>query len=165
MRKLRNVLLDAMLKSRAKQNLGPKIDFSPFLREEYKYTLTLEAMKLLGAGNGAGSLGSLAALYYFSNKAALLGAIKIGAFAFSLGLLIAGVAVAALLLGITNGSDFLDKANTFEKNTDIPETVLNHGLASVIMLFASVTFAFVSFLCFCVGMCVALYAIARFPAG
>ena len=46
---------------------GKSVD-GPIFTEAARFSLLLDAMKMIGAGNGAGALGSVAALYYFAAR-------------------------------------------------------------------------------------------------
>jgi hypothetical protein len=62
---LRDGVLLAIARSTAKQGAAPD---SITLSQEYRFALLLDGIKLIGTGNGAGSLGSLAAMYYFLSR-------------------------------------------------------------------------------------------------
>jgi hypothetical protein len=90
----------AEAKARAKDpNWKPEEERSiePLMDIAARFALLFDGIKLIGSGNGAGALASLAAMNYLASRPELQFSIKIAAIAYCVGLLIFAVPLSATL--------------------------------------------------------------------
>jgi hypothetical protein len=135
-------------------------DYEPsFFTEKDRFNLWFDGIKLIGTGNGAGALASVIGLYYFKDRADLQFAMKLAAIAFFVGLLIHAVTLVSFVIGISNGTAFIDRMAKEKDVTKIPTKAFNRGMDSVVVLIVAIVAALSGLLCFVVGVGLGLYAV------
>jgi hypothetical protein len=139
---------------RNRQSTEPPV-FAPAAR----FSLLLDAIKLIGTGNGAGVLASVAALYYFASRPELHFPVKLAAVFFGVGLLVFAVSVTAFVHGLVAITGFYDDHGPFKEPSRIPSQALDHGINGLIFLALSLLGSLASWACFMIGTSIALYAI------
>jgi uncharacterized membrane protein YczE len=136
---------------------------APIFTPAARLSLLFDALKLIGTGNGAGLLGSIAALSYFASRAAELHApLKASAIFFILGLLVFALSIGAYISGLLIHTSFLD--GYVVPHTDlskVPLQSLNRGVDGLMLLTASLMGAALSWCCFIIGTFIGLYAVCR----
>jgi hypothetical protein len=121
-------------------------------------SFVLEGLKLVGSGNGAGSIAAVAALYYFGTNSALRLPLKVAGMFWVVGLFLYAVGLAAFIRGVGGLSVF---NQYYQKDPDnIPEKTSTYGLDSLMWLMFGVFALFCSFLCFIMGLGIGIYTMA-----
>jgi hypothetical protein len=140
---------------------GGKPFEGPAFTTAARFSLLLDAIKLIGAGNGAGTLGSVAALYYFASRPELHGPMKAAAICFGAGLIIFALSIPAFIFGLFAATDFLDRYTPVTDASKVPWAAINRGIDG--LMFASVALlgALLSWTCFMIGTSIGLYAVIR----
>lgn len=133
----------------------------PILTQAARFSLLLDGIKLIGTGNGAGALASVAALYYFSSRFELHLPIKIAAIFFVVGLLIFAIAVGAYVKGLMAATSFVDQYTPVTDAAKISDQALNSGIDGLMLLVYSLFGALLSWVCFFIGIAIGLYALIR----
>jgi hypothetical protein len=77
----------------AQGDRNPRSAETPIFAPAARFSLLLDAIKLIGTGNGAGVLASVAALYYFASRPELHLPVKLAAVFFGVGLLVFAISV------------------------------------------------------------------------
>src|SRR6266852_4314645 len=142
---LRDGVLLSAAQSLAKQGGGAGAD-SVALSQEYRFALLLDGIKLIGTGNGAGSLGSLAAMYYFLSRSELHPPIKLAAITFLIGLIVIGLAVLFYIIGLTGVASFYERHGT--DVSKLPLSTLEQAMNYVVLILFSLIAAAISLLFF-----------------
>jgi hypothetical protein len=156
---VRRRVLEAFAVER-RAEFDPSAEGSSLVRPEFQVSLVLDAMKLLGAGNGAGSLGSLAAMYYFGANPSLHLFIKVGTIAFLFGALSIGTAFYLFLYGVLTIAGPRDPVNDREP-VQVPQaSLVSYAVKGVLSVEGAMVFGFCSFACFLLGAGTAVTAIA-----
>lgn len=143
---------NGILNERSKGELG-----EPILTEAARLSLLFEGIKLVGTGNGAGALASVAALYYFSSKPDVQVPIRFAAIAYIVGILIFGLAVIGYVFGLISTTRFVDEFPSVADAKKIPVESLNRALDGLMLLAAALLGTLVSLACFFIGTAIALY--------
>src|ERR1700751_5477334 len=107
---LRDRFMSALIKSRAKhgesgENTALEGELLP---RPARMAMLFDGIKLIGTGNGAGVLGAVAAMYYFSARPELHFPMKVAAILFGIGLLSFALSVTAFLWGLFAALNFWD---------------------------------------------------------
>ncbi len=133
---------------------------APIFTPAARFSLLFDALKLIGTGNSAGLLGSIAGLYYFASRAELHAPLKASAIFFILGLLVFALSIGAYISGLLVATSFLDEYVV--PHTDlskVPLQSLNRGVDGLMLLTASLMGAALSWGCFIIGTSIGLYAV------
>jgi hypothetical protein len=123
--------------------------------------LVFDGIKLIGSGNGAGALASIAAMNYFSARAELHFPMKIAAIFYLSGLLVFALSILAYIFGLPRFMDFGENYSSI-KAGKIPIVSRNKLINSVIGFLFSTIGMFVSLACFFIGTSVATYVVFNF---
>lgn len=161
---LRNWLMNRLMRAQAKEAAWPEQKpVEPLMTNAERLSLVLDGIKLIGTGNGAGALASLAAMYYFAQRPELQASIKVGAVFYVVGLLIFALALAGFIFGLGNLTTIGEKfAALTQKEERIPERALNQAIDTLIVLFCSAFGLLASLACFFVGTAIGLYSLIKF---
>jgi hypothetical protein len=134
-------------------------DEGPVLTQAARLLLLLDGIKLIGTGNGAGALASVAALYYFSARSELHLPMKIAAIFFVSGLLVFALAVAGYVSGLIFAAIFFEEYASSNDGANVPVQALNKGIDGLMLLGFSLGGAVLSWGCFLIGLFIGLYAL------
>jgi hypothetical protein len=123
------------------------------------FTRHNEGLKVLGTGNGAGTLAMVAALHTFEGHTALLPWLKISAVVFAIGVILFAVAYFAFTTAHIFIGDYTTKLD--QQGTSPPATMKAHD-AAMGGLYVAFTSALISTGCFFVGAGLAFIALLKF---
>jgi hypothetical protein len=116
-----------------------------------------EALKVLGTGNGAGTLASVAALHTFSDQAVILPIVKIAAGFFAGGVILFAIAYLAFTTAHIFIQDYTVKLDRYGTS---PVTMKAHDAAMGGLYVAAAT-AYLSAACFFIGIGAGFIALIR----
>lgn len=153
-------LLKAHAKQKAKFPDEPELE-APHLTSAERLSLLFDGIKMIGSGNGAGALASVAAMNYFSSRADLHLPLKIAAIIFLAGLLVFALTIFGCIRGLSASMEFIERYVTPDAK-NVSARALNRVADALIVLIFSVVGAFVSLACFFSGTAIALYALITF---
>jgi len=160
---IRDKLMNALIAMRDRYPDGPARESTErYFTSAARLSMLLDGIKLIGKGNGAGALASVAAMNYFSDRAELLLPIKCAAIVFFVGLLVFALAIAAYIMGLLNATGFIDKYAHVEDKTTIPTHALNSAIVGIAFLFFSLLATGASLISFFIGTAIGLYTLINF---
>jgi hypothetical protein len=131
----------------------------PVFTEAARFSLLLDAIKLIGTGNGAGTLGSVAALYYFAARPELHGPMKAAAICFGAGLIAFALSVPAYIHGLFAATNFIDSYTPVKDASKVSWAAVNRGIDGLMAMVVSLLGALLSWVCFIIGTLIGLYAV------
>jgi hypothetical protein len=117
-----------------------------------------EGLKVLGTGNGAGTLAMIAALHTFADHTALLPWLKIAAIVFAIGVILFALAYFAFTTAHIFIGDYTTK---LDQQSTSPATMKAHD-AAIGGLYVTFISALISTACFFIGAGLAFIALLKF---
>jgi hypothetical protein len=156
-------LIAARIKAGEQPGEGRQLREGDLLPRTTRMSMLFDGIKLIGAGNGAGTLGAIAAMYYFSSRPELHSPIKIAAISFSIGVLTFALSITAFLGGLLSTMDFGEALLALGGDaTKISAKDLNRAITGMMAIAASIIGATTSWVCFLIGALTVTYMLFRF---